>query len=289
MGRSDMATKIDYLDETWNPISMRCDPVSPGCANCWHLRMANRHAANPSLSKELREARAGGPFCLLPKELEKPLHWKRPRRIGVQFMGDLFHENISTEWVLAAFEVMALAKHTFAVLTKRPGRALHLLRYPEGKPKYVSAEHHRLLCTMPMPNVWLGVTCENQEWADKRIPILLQIPAAVRWVSCEPLLSAIQFDTLYRHWLGAASQSKGMNDGLDWVVVGCESGPHRRECRTEWIQDIISQCHEARVSIFVKQVSHGGHVIHDANTISNMLGRPIDQIRQFPKCATGQS
>jgi len=180
-------TNIEYLTHSWNPIAMRCTPVSEGCANCWHLAMANRLAKNPVIPKDRRKAYAGGKPVLIESEIDAPLKRKKPAIIGVNFMGDLFHPDVSDEMIDAVFSVMAQdicsplhglntpTRHTYLVLTKRPERIL------EGHPEFFER----------WPNIWLGVTCENQQTADERIPILLQIPAAVRFVSIEPMLSKI--------------------------------------------------------------------------------------------------
>ena len=171
-------TNIDYLDYSWNPIAMRCTPVSPGCANCWHLKMCNRHAGMSQFSQEVRDAKAGGKPILSVKELWRPHKLRSPAMIGVQFMGDLFHSSISLEDRRNVMRAIVHGKrHTFLILTKRPGN----IRIASPRTRIIP------------PNLWLGVSCENQEWADKRIPELLKIPAAVRFVSLEPLLGPILF------------------------------------------------------------------------------------------------
>jgi protein gp37 len=145
-------TGIDYLDATWNPVAMRCTRVSAGCDHCWHLRMADRHAANPNLPEPLREARAGGPPWLNEQELVKPLHWRKPRVIGVQFMGDLFHESVPDELIYRVFDTAwKCPQHTFLVLTKRE-------RVVEWARKHASAlefnwgcfiNHHPMKCGDP--------------------------------------------------------------------------------------------------------------------------------------------
>ena len=122
-------TGIEYLDWSWNPVAMRCTPVSDGCKNCWHLAMARRHAANPTLRREVREARAGGKPWLDVKELEAPLHLRKPARIGLEFMGDLFHQSVTTAMRDRVFDVMWRSpQHTFVVLTKRPARMVDYVR-----------------------------------------------------------------------------------------------------------------------------------------------------------------
>ena len=180
-----------YCKYSWNPMAMRCTRVSEGCEHCWHLTMADRLAKNPKLPLELQEAYAGGRPVLrngLPAsisrsvdELSAPLRRKKPAVIAVQFMGDLFHEDVPEDAIADIWDVMLTAsQHTFLVLTKRPALLLKNLDrcYADNEP--------------PFSNIYLGVTVENQQAADERIPILLQIPAAGHWLSIEPVLSAIE-------------------------------------------------------------------------------------------------
>jgi protein gp37 len=192
-------TGIDYLDATWNPIIMRCDRVGTGCANCWHLPMAKRHAANPTRPESHRAAYSGGPFVLSETALTLPMKWKKPRRIGVQFMGDLYHKDVPFEWIDRVKAVEALCpQHTFIELTKRPER---MAEYFAGKPyarvlvearEAEGGDHSwNSVLGWPLPNVLLGTSVENQQAADERIPHLLNCPAAVRFLSCEPLLGSV--------------------------------------------------------------------------------------------------
>lgn len=189
-------TGIQYLTHTWNPVAMRCSRVSPGCDNCWHLAMAKRHAANHGLPLEMRQARAGGPPVLLAGELEAPSRLRKPARIGVQFMGDLFHEDVPFDTISDVFNVMCDARtdqHTFQVLTKRPQRAQEWLDWlgetePGDTPLSVTLE----VCGHFGRNVWFGVTAENDKYL-WRIEKLLKIPAAVRYVSYEPALGPVRF------------------------------------------------------------------------------------------------
>ncbi len=167
---------IVWTDETWNPLR-GCSRVSEGCRNCYAESVARRFDG-PGLPYEGLIASGGqwnGQIKLVPEKLDEPLRWQRPRRIFVNSMSDLFHPNVPNEYIDRVFAVMALAsQHTFQVLTKRPERMLEYLNR-----------------RTTMPNVWLGVSIENQVTADERIPLLLQTPAAVRWVSAEPLLRPV--------------------------------------------------------------------------------------------------
>lgn len=221
-----MSTKIEYVNETWNPIT-GCSPVSEGCKNCYARRMANRLRGRFGYPED-------EPFRVTfhPDRLKQPLKWKKPRLIFISSMGDLFHDNVKNhlEWPLSIFKVTRLAnQHIYLILTKRIQNVVEYLRHP--------------LSFQFGNNIWLGVTAENQKRADGRIPILLQIPAAVRFVSVEPCLSKINL-TPYLHC------------GIGWVVIGAESGPKKRYFNPKWAERIISQCEEAKIPVFYKQDSN---------------------------------
>lgn len=230
-------TKIGYLTHTWNPIVMRCSPVSEGCKNCWHLRMAHRLKNNPTLSLKVQnKAYAGGKPVILDDVLHAVLRLKQPARIGVQFMGDLFHENVPDEFIAkvlyVARETPISRKHTYLILTKRPKRMLKMLsRYVKDYPTL-----------FPLPNVWLGVSVEDQKTADKRIPLLLYTPAAVRFVSYEPALGPVDFEEYLKtcRW-------------IDWIIMGGETGPGARPMDPGWARSVRDQCRVAGVPFWFKQ------------------------------------
>ena len=221
-------TNIEYLDHTWNPIAMRCTPVSAGCKNCWHLPFARRFSKNPIVSVAARLAYGGGDPWLNTRELSAPLRRKKPAVIGVQFMGDLFHENITNEQIAAVYGVMAASpQHTHCVLTKRVERAAEWYQWivncgamvpdlvgeplplPNGSSleaaacvmSITSAQSPKPLAPKdfitgmrnpwPLPNVILMASAEDQSTLDARVPILPQTPAAKRGVSLEPMLGEI--------------------------------------------------------------------------------------------------
>ncbi len=262
-------TKIEYLTHTWNPIAMRCTPVGAGCANCWHLAMASRLAANPSIPNDLREAYGGAPPVLVESRLGDPLKHKNPARIGIQFMGDLFHEDVPLEFINKVFAVMAAAdQHTFLVLTKRPKR-LHELAQWLG-PYY----------EWPFPNVQLGISASTQDEVDQNVTELLQIPAAVRFVSMEPMLERMDLKWyLGRHrrsYLGLKWDQR-RPPYLNWVIIGCESGPHRRPMELKCAIDLVRQCEVTGVPIFVKQVEIDGRVSRDPSEWP-----PVLRVREYP-------
>ncbi len=259
-------TKIEYLTHSWNPLAMRCTPVSEGCEHCWHQAMARRLAANRRIPAKEREAYAGGLPVMREGELDAPFRLRKPALIGVQFMGDLFHEDIWYGLIYELFtNVMAKCpQHTFLVLTKRPEGALGFSR--EAIPLHDFA--------WPK-NVWLGVSVENQKRADERIPILLQIPAAVRFVSIEPMLGPVDLTRLILatrnkldalrgieySYVGADEDGRAMwddpvteGDWIDGVIVGGESGPGARPMHPKWVRDVRDQCVAAGIPFFLKQL-----------------------------------
>lgn len=264
-------TTISWSEKTWNPV-VGCGKVSEGCRNCYAMRVAD------GLERRFRQEKYAGTtkrtprgpqwtglVRTVPEVLELPLRWRRPSRIFVNSMSDLFHEAVPLEFVAAVFGVMAASqRHTFQVLTKRPERMLEFFRWVERAVPGVSptslalgmAEPHTAGRTgpayvtsavpWPLPNVWLGVSVEDQKAADRRVPLLLQAPAVVRWLSMEPLLEAVNLERA----LGPGAPGHR----VDWVVVGGESGPQAREFRLEWAVGVVRQCQAAGVPVFVKQL-----------------------------------
>jgi protein gp37 len=263
MGRK---TKIEWTEATWNPLA-GCSKTSPGCANCYAEAMTNRlvgmAARNKNPETHQKYARTmkypnkwSGKIARFPERLEQPLHWQKPRLVFVCSLSDLFHSRVPDGFIREVFRVMLQARqHTFQVLTKRPKRMRALLE------KWYAPE----VVTSPPENVWLGVSVEDQKRANERIPELLQTPAAVRFVSAEPLLGLID-------WWECGSLGPEMGDpvafsaltgfdgsdppipGIDWVIVGGESGPNARDCDHSWVYAIINDCRAAKVPCFVKQL-----------------------------------
>ncbi len=248
-------TKIQWTQATWNPIA-GCTKCSPGCDNCYAERMAGR-LANMDSDKYTRvvkpQLKPCGPlwqgkwnnkiYCD-EKSLDIPLHWRKPRMVFVNSMSDTFHEKVPFEFIVnihnVAYEV---EQHTYQVLTKRIDRALEYYQWLE-KSKY----------NIPtLPNLWLGVTVCTQKEADEKIPILLQIPAAVRFVSIEPMLEEIR---LKQSWLLGYDFSGGLRiekPRLDQIILGGESGPKARPMHPDWARSIRDQCVAAGVPFFFKQ------------------------------------
>lgn len=240
-------TKIQWTDETWNPV-VGCSRVSPGCENCYaervaHRGLTDRHRGLTVVGKH--GPRWTGEARFVPEALSKPLHWRKPRRVFVNSMSDLFHDDITFEQIAAVFGVMAATPHlTYQVLTKRPARMLEFMRWI-GRTSGCATE-------WPLPNVWLGVSVEDQRRADERIPLLLECPAAVRFLSGEPMLEAIDL----RRWTNDEHGRRhiGAPAGIGWVIVGGESGPGARPCSLGWIRSVVEPCGAAGVPVFVKQL-----------------------------------
>lgn len=263
-------TGIEWTDATWNPIR-GCSRVSEGCRNCYAEKMAGRFSGTGQPYEGLThrvggEARWNGHVRMVESHLNDPIRWQRPRRIFVNSMSDLFHEHLTDEAIDRVFAVMFQARlHRFQILTKRPAR---MLDYVRGW--YQTLGFNPLV---PEPHIHLGVSVENQTTADERIQLLSETPAAVRWISAEPLLGPLdltpwlsQIDRTYGVFendplaasLMQAAGADGRGDArrlLDWVVVGGESGPRHRPMEIAWVQSIVEQCRAHQVPVFVKQDS----------------------------------
>lgn len=302
---------IEWTDATWNPI-VGCSIATTGCTHCYAMKMAARIEAMgtaPHYAGTTKKVNGNavwtGKLALAPERiLTQPLRWKEPRRIFVNSMGDLFHEDVPDEWIDRVFAVMALApQHTFQVLTKRAKRMReyltaggpmpldrpfdrmrwyvfhHFYGKGDGSPESIKAarEAYEGVAAWPLPNVWLGVSAERQQEADERIPELLATPAAIRFVSAEPLLGPIDFERVklpqivnpldalrgmtwqqmnHGRYAGQRIYSGlvfGGDRGLDWIIVGGESGPDARPMHPAWVRSIRDQCAAASVSFFFKQ------------------------------------
>jgi protein gp37 len=230
---------IEWTDATWNPVR-GCDKVSPGCAHCYAETFAERFRGVPGHPYE-----QGFDVRLVPEKLGEPQRWKEPKRVFVNSMSDLFHEAVPDDYIAEVWKTMSVARrHTYQVLTKRAERMRDVMP--------------RLVATFGvLPNVWLGVSAENQHFADERVPLLLQTPAAVRFMSAEPLLGSI--DLRRAHVTKVQLPNWPNPTRVDWVIVGGESGPKARPFDVAWARSIVAQCKAAGVACFVKQL--GAHVL----------------------------
>ncbi len=276
-------SSIEWTDAVWNPVT-GCSKVSQGCKHCYAERMAKRLAGRDGYP-------ADDPFrvTLHPEKLDMPIRWRKPRRIFVNSMSDLFHPDVPDEFIDKVFAWMGVANwHTFQVLTKRPERMASYLSASVRPRRVLDRMNFLGLARItrwpalghnewPLPNVWLGVSVENQQAADERIPLLLQTPAAVRFISAEPLLGPVDLAHLHIGVLSTHPQSAGAfgfnaltgerlglwvgrQKGawlprLDWVIVGGESGPGARPMHPDWARRIRDACKAAGVPFLFKQ--HG--------------------------------
>ena len=242
-------SKIEWTDATWNPIT-GCAVVSPGCTNCYAMKLAGgrlkNHASRAGLTSESNSGPVwNGSVRWNQYWLDQPLRWTKPRMIFVCAHGDLFYEQVPTGWIDRVFAVMALAPHhTFQVLTKRPMRARNYLQNdPRDSINATAAElmHWDKMPTVdwPLPNVWLGTSVEDQVRADIRLQFLRSAPAAVRWISAEPLLGRVDLKE-HISW-------------IDWVVAGGESGPGARPMHPIWARSLRDQCAMSGTPFHFKQ------------------------------------
>lgn len=263
---------IEWTDATWQPIT-GCSVVSPGCTNCYAMRLAGTRLRHHWSRQGLTQDSKAGPVWtgevrINERWLEQPLRWRRPRRIFTCAHGDLFHEAVPDEWIDRVFAVMQRAsRHTFQILTKRAKRMRDYTNalYPEADSEkwfargFVSPLGSRRHASQSFRNVWLGVSVEDQARADERIPELLATPAAVRFISAEPLLGPIDISP----WIDPAIEHPLIDDPrIVWVIVGGESGPGARPMHPDWARSLRDQCQAAGVAYFFKQ--HGEWIDADA-------------------------
>lgn len=268
-------SSIEWTDRTWNPVR-GCSVVSPGCVNCYAMRLAHRFSGHGRAYEGLTKltARSGPQWTGVVRTVEdallEPLSWRKPARVFVNSMSDLFHEDVPDAFILKVLDtVRRCQRHVFQVLTKRPGRMRDLmsrLRFDSsgaglmwlGDEVSLNRQGQTISFAPMMKNLWLGVSVEDQKHADERIPLLLQTPAAVRFISAEPLLGPVD---LYQY-LGGGRNPIGSaygGRGIDWCIVGGESGPGARPFHLSSARSLRDQCRGARVAYFLKQL--GSHCV----------------------------
>lgn len=276
-------SKIQWTEATWNPIRARlvkdpskvgwfCEKVSPECKNCYAEKMNEWRGNGIPYAVDQRKKVE---LYLDEQTLEAPLRWKRPRMIFPCSMTDLYGEFVPFEWIGKVYATMALAGalhgHTFQVLTKRPERRLQFLtKTDEGRG--IAKEQYK--------HIWEGVSAGTQETANRWIPMLLATPAAVRWLSAEPLLEALDLKQCY-------------GTELNWIVVGGESGSSARPCDRRWIYEILRAGKEAKVPMFVKQLGRLSHIDDNHRYMQLKDGKGGDisewpdalRIREYPRHA----
>ena len=304
-------TEIEWATDTWNPTT-GCTKVSPGCAHCYAETFAERFRGVPGHPYE-----QGFDLRLWPSRLGVPLRWTSPRRIFVNSMSDLFHEQIPNQFIEAVFAVMTLApRHTFQVLTKRPDRMAQLLRNPGFHINVLTArweilgitepaERGRFIanhpdhpiaraCPWPLPNVWVGTSVENRRFIG-RADLLRQTPAVVRFISAEPLLGPLLYDEMLDTDGHPAARVPGWRDGfdgpeldltgIDWLIAGGESGGHARPLRVEWVDALANAARQHGAALFVKQL--GARWAREHHASSRKGGDPNEwparlRVREFP-------
>jgi len=292
-----MSTKIEWTNETWNPI-IGCSKISEGCKNCYAEKMACRLASmEHNLSaydyryvvdgtEYMKPKKWNGKTFFAESQLQKPLKLKKPRKIFVCSMGDLFHESVSFEDILKVYDIFCQCpQHTFQILTKRPERMKLFFIWLASEVKKsgldsIPSQSRNLFDYLSiLDNVWLGVTAENQEQANKRIPILLQTPAKVKFVSVEPMLGEIDLFNVDNEINQKMSEINNEEllfsaDYIDWVICGGETGGNARMIKREWVEYLQEQCEASGVPFFFK--SWGGKNKND----SLVNGR---EFKEFPK------
>jgi protein gp37 len=274
-----MATTIEWTEETWNPAT-GCTKISPGCKHCYAEGVAERFFAKQYPKNPDGSFRKFTDVRMHPDRLEEPLRRRKPTMYFVNSMSDLFHEDVDFLFVGQVFAVMAKCpQHTFQILTKRPERMLDFFNRTTPNLMFVP--------DWPLPNVWLGVSVESQKYADQRIPLLLETPAAVRFLSVEPLLEEVDLQT-NRNYL------RGVQDGyippIDWVIVGGESGPGARPFGLAWAEKLRLQCLATQVPFFFKQCGSNPRSFSGVPfTPKDSKGGDLSEVperlrvRQFPK------
>lgn len=280
-------TNIEWADDVWNPVR-GCSRISEGCRHCYAEKMAGRIVAMgkgkptkydglvkvPKLGDVtmLEDARWTGTVAFDATALADPLKWRKPRRVFVNSMSDLFHERLTNEQIAAVFGVMAAGEqHQFIVLTKRARRMREWFEWMHKDPQWAALrcqeaaiQHGAWIALLdpvgysklgwPLPNVILGVSVENQAAADERIPDLLATPAAVRAISAEPLLGPLDLSAPCPPNARPFLRSP---DRISWVIAGCESGPGARPCEVAWLRSLRDQCKKAGTAFFLKQAKDG--------------------------------
>lgn len=265
-------TRIEWTQATWNPVT-GCTPCSSGCDHCYAAAMAARfpqthgyvymsEAADP----ERGEPQSFGRVRFHPERLEQPLHWRRGRRVFVCSMGDLFHEDVPDEWICAVLDVIRACYargygHTFQILTKRPERMRDICRRvifdPRGDGRVCLDEPGWSLFPQAgsggLRNVWLGVTVCNQAEADAKLPVLLDTPAVLRFVSIEPMLGPVNLERQLAAGIDRNGEPWGQRSlGIDWVICGGETGPGARPMHPRWVRHLRDQCASVGLPFFFK-------------------------------------
>jgi protein gp37 len=294
-------SSIEWTQSTWNPVT-GCSKVSPGCAHCYAETISLRFGRSVG---PWTPANAAENVVLHPDRLGQPLRWRRPRMVFVNSMSDLFHEQIPDEYIARVFTVMAQAEqHTFQILTKRPERMREIVgrlgwsgyQHPDGpknRPIWYARLNDEIVDADPLPNVWLGVSIENRRFVD-RADVLRATPAAVRFISAEPLLGPLIYDDPDVGCFWADSETWAdprpelVLDDIDWLIIGGESGHGARALDIEWAYRLLDRCQFTGTAPFVKQL--GARWARDNGATSRKGGDPAEwpedlRVREMPRQA----
>lgn len=301
---------IEWTQATWNPV-VGCKRVSAGCDHCYAFELHDkRHIAWKRGNWDGAPKQYHQPFShvqLLPERLSDPLHWRKPRRVFVNSMSDLFHEDVPDDFIHGVFLTMMQApQHIYQILTKRPQRMRDWMRQYAGPASPI--RYH-------LPHIWLGVSVENQAAADERIPLLLETPAAVRFLSCEPLLGPVDLTEyladraivraiVHHHRTGhhcggiddeadcemcCTQWRDGQPPDLHWIIIGGESGKHARPMDLLWVESLVEQCRNAEIACFVKQLGSvyaKTHGTGDTHAGEMCFWPEALRVREYPSVAT---
>lgn len=295
-------TKIEWADATINAIN-GCSLASPGCTNCYAMKQAHRFPIRQGLTEKSKGGMVWtGEVRLAEEQLIKPLAWKRPRRIFWNAHGDTFHPSVPDSWIDQVFATAAATpQHIHMIVTKRSDRMRDYLRRLPERVKTLAADPGLDFANLPLPNVWLGVSVEDQTRADERIPDLLATPAAVRFISAEPLLGPVDLTRIsLGEFVGTGWYEGQIIHGLanslrwprppfasiDWVIVGGESGPGARPMHLDWARSLRDQCAAAGVPFHFKQWGQWKPFsgwVDGVSSYSDASGTyKADQIYRFP-------
>lgn len=280
---------IECTDATWNPVT-GCTKVSAGCKHCYAERHWQRLRGNPNTVYYQR------PFSDVrthADRLDQPRRWRKPRRIFVNSMSDLFHGDLPFEYIHLLWSHMAAAhRHRYQILTKRPARAAAFFQWNAALP---ADQRIRPYCR----NIWVGVSAETQATLEERVPILLRLPVGLRWVCVEPLLEAVELRGYLGRQAPALPPESARCEGcvpprrrtpIDWVVVGGEGGPRARACHVGWIRDVVAACRRRGVPVFVRQLGAAAceatgaePLAPEARKVGHPEHWPVDlQVQEFP-------
>ena len=281
-------TKIAWCYASWNPI-VGCTKIAAGCANCYAERMAKllKRIGITQYQDVVDENGWTGELRFVPKALDKPIKWRKPQQIFICSMGDLFHDKVEFSWIdEIAYVIKQFPQHTYIATTKRAKNMRTRMNYYYNK---VSPPN-------PIPNLHLGISISTQQDLDANIGHLLDTPAAVRWISYEPAVEPIDITRwltkcdkcgmtgltpikkIARYYCAICGQEVAWYKTIDWVVVGCESGPGRRPMKLEWALDLVLQCRLINIPVFVKQLEVDGSVTDDMSKFPKEL-----QVREYSK------